>query len=276
MIVSGGSEPGPGYHLAALATAVLLITLTGLLDDLRGLSVKLRLAMQTISAVLVAATLPPDIALMPAGGWLVVERVIETGVLISFMNITNFIDGLDEISIAHALPALVGSGVILWSDPATPWVASLAALAAGALIGFWPWNRHTARLFLGDSGSLPLGLLLGYLVLLLLGRGFVAAAILLCLYPLADGFWTLGRRFLAGKPLTHGHREHCYQRAVARGLPVRAVSGTVFLLGLALAGLAILSAHAVWPVAALACVGLGALLTAAVLRHFAVGFGAKP
>ena len=55
-----------------------------------------------------------------------------------------------------------------------------------------------ARLFLGDSGSLPLGLLLGYVVLLLLGRGFLAAAALICLYPLADGFWTLLRRLLAG------------------------------------------------------------------------------
>jgi UDP-N-acetylmuramyl pentapeptide phosphotransferase/UDP-N-acetylglucosamine-1-phosphate transferase len=272
----GAASAGPLRHLAALGAAVSIVVIIGLLDDLHGLSVKLRLAAQAIAALLVTATLPEGIALLPPGGWQVFERVAEAGMLVCFMNITNFIDGLDEISVAHAVPAFGATGIILAGNALAPWATPLTALAAGALIGFWPWNRHVARLFLGDSGSLPLGLLLGYGVLLLLGRGFPAAAVLICLYPLADGFWTLLRRLLAGKPLSHGHREHCYQRATARGLPVRAVSGSVFLLALALAALAVLAAHASSPVAAIALVALGALLTGAVLRYFAAGFGPRP
>jgi UDP-N-acetylmuramyl pentapeptide phosphotransferase/UDP-N-acetylglucosamine-1-phosphate transferase len=268
-------DSGVAIHLGALAVAVSIMVIIGLLDDLRGLSVKLRLAAQAIAALLVTATLPAGIALLPPGGWQILERAAEAGLLVCFMNITNFIDGLDEISIAHAVPALGGAGLILAGDALAPWTTPLAALAIGALLGFWPYNRHVARLFLGDSGSLPLGLLLGYVVLLLLGRGFLAAAALICLYPLADGFWTLLRRLLAGKTLTHSHREHCYQRATARGMPVRKVSGSVFLLALALAALAMLSAHAPSAVAALGCVALGTLLTAAVLRYFSVGPGAR-
>jgi len=267
------ASAAPIRHLAALAAAVSIVVIIGLLDDLHGLSVKSRLAAQAIAALLVTATLPAGIALLPPGIWQIVERAAEAGLLVCFMNIVNFIDGLDEISVAHALPAFAAAGIILAGDALAPWMTPLAALAAGALIGFWPWNRHVARLFLGDSGSLPLGLMLGYVVLLLLGRGFLAAAVLVCLYPLADGFWTLLRRLLAGKPLTHGHREHCYQRATARGLPVRAVSGSVFLLALMLGGLAVLSAHVSSLGAALGCVALGLLLTGAVLRYFAAGFG---
>jgi hypothetical protein len=76
--------------------------------------------------------------------------------------------------------------------------------------------------------------------------------------------------------LTHGHRDHCYQRATARGLPVRAVSRSVFLLALALAALAVLSTHAPSGVTTLGCVALGMLLTGAVMRYFAAGFGMRP
>jgi UDP-N-acetylmuramyl pentapeptide phosphotransferase/UDP-N-acetylglucosamine-1-phosphate transferase len=269
------ASAGPVRHLAALAAAVSIMVMIGLLDDLLGLSVVLLLAAQAIAALLVTATLPAGIALLPPGGWQILERAAEAGLLVCFMNIVNFIDGLDEISVAHAVPAFGATGIILAGDALAPWATPLTALAAGAQIGFWPWNRHVARLFLGDSGSLPLGLMLGYVVLLLLGRGFLAAAALICLYPLADGFWTLLRRLRAGKPLTHGHREHCYQRATARGLPVRAVSGSVFLLALMLGGLAVLSVHMSSFIAALGCVALGLLLTGAVLRYFAAGFGPR-
>ena len=82
----------------------------------------------------------------------------------------------------------------------------MALALLGAMLGFAPFNRPVAQLFLGDVGSLPIGLLLGWLLVLLAGRGHLAAALLLPLYYLADATITLLRRLanrravLAGAP----------------------------------------------------------------------------
>ena len=88
---------------------------------------------------------------------------------------------------------------------ALPGDAALVALAlCGAMVGFAPFNRPVARLFLGDVGSLPIGLLLGWLLILLAGSGHLAAALLLPLYYLADATITLLRRSANGEPVLAG------------------------------------------------------------------------
>jgi UDP-N-acetylmuramyl pentapeptide phosphotransferase/UDP-N-acetylglucosamine-1-phosphate transferase len=88
------------------------------------------------------------------------------------------------------------------------------------IIGLAPFNRPVARLFLGDVGSLPIGLLLGWLLVLLAGHGYLAAALLLPLYYLTDATITLLRRLMRSVPITQAHRSHYYQRALANGLSV--------------------------------------------------------
>ena len=109
------------------------------------------------------------------------------------------------------------------------------------MIGFAPFNRPVAKLFLGDVGSLPIGLLLGWLLLLLAGRGYLAAALLLPLYYLADASITLIRRFMNGEPVMHAHRSHFYQQALDKGFTVYQILGRVFALNLALGALAFLT-----------------------------------
>ena len=88
------------------------------------------------------------------------------------------------------------------------------------MIGFAYFNRPVARLFLGDVGSLPIGLLLGWLLLLLAANGHLAAALLMPLYYLADATITLLRRLFRGEPVWHAHRTHFYQLATDRGFTV--------------------------------------------------------
>ena len=102
-----------------------------------------------------------------------------------------------------------------------------------------------ARLFLGDVGSLPIGLLLGWLLVLLAGNGHLAAALLLPLYYLADATLTLLRRIANGEPFWQAHRTHFYQRATDRGFSVPAIVARVFAVNVALVALAI--GTVVWP-----------------------------
>ena len=130
------------------------------------------------------------------------------------------------LTIAAALGALPGEG-------------SLVAVAlGGALLGFAPFNKPVARIFLGDVGSLPIGLLMFWLLLLLAGAGHLAAALLLPLYYVADATVTLIRRFRAGEQITQAHRSHFYQRALDRGLSVRMIIARVVFMNVALIVLA--------------------------------------
>jgi UDP-N-acetylmuramyl pentapeptide phosphotransferase/UDP-N-acetylglucosamine-1-phosphate transferase len=148
---------------------------------------------------------------------------------------------------------------------ALPANATLIALAlCGAMIGFAPLNRPVAQVFLGDVGSLPLGLLLGWL-LILLAEKHLAAALLLPLYYVADATVTLLRRLVNGENVMQAHRSHFYQRAMSNDFSVYAIIGRVLFLNLvliALAGLTIATDSLAVQIAALAagCVLVGWLL----------------
>jgi UDP-N-acetylmuramyl pentapeptide phosphotransferase/UDP-N-acetylglucosamine-1-phosphate transferase len=107
------------------------------------------------------------------------------------------------------------------------------------MIGFGVFNRPVARIFLGDVGSLPIGLVLGWLLVLLAGHGGRIAAILLPLYYLADSTITLIRRVLRGEKVWQVHRSHFYQRATDNGFTVLEIVSRIFFVNILLAALAL-------------------------------------
>ena len=103
-----------------------------------------------------------------------------------FVNLVNFMDGLDWMTVVEVVPITAALAVHRLVR-LLPWQNTVISLAlCGATIGFAFFNRPVAKLFLGDVGSLPIGLLLGWLLLVLAASGGRAAAALLPLYYLAD------------------------------------------------------------------------------------------
>jgi UDP-N-acetylmuramyl pentapeptide phosphotransferase/UDP-N-acetylglucosamine-1-phosphate transferase len=145
----------------------------------------------------------------------------------------------------------------------------VALILCGAMIGFAPFNRPVAKLFLGDVGSLPIGLLVGWLLTLLAGNGHLAAALLLPLYYLLDTGVTLVRRTMNGESITQAHRSHFYQRAVDGGMTVSQVVARVFTLNLALIALAAATLALPSPIFHAACLATGIVLVALLLVRFA-------
>jgi UDP-N-acetylmuramyl pentapeptide phosphotransferase/UDP-N-acetylglucosamine-1-phosphate transferase len=141
----------------------------------------------------------------------------------------------------------------------------------GAILGFAPFNKPVAKLFLGDVGSLPIGLLLTWLLLQAATRGHVAAALLLPLYYLADATITLGRRLIAGERVWQAHRSHFYQRALDGGFTVPEVVARVFAVNLALVALAFATIAARSPFWSLACLAAGGGIVGWLLTRFARG-----
>src|SRR6185295_14791713 len=123
----------------------------------------------------------------------------------------------DWMSVAEIVPLTAGLTIFGVMGELPRDATMVAASLFGAILGFAPFNRPVARLFLGDVGSLPIGLLLAWMLVLLAANGHFATAILLPLYYLADATITLLHRFKRGAPITEAHRDHFYQRAVDSG-----------------------------------------------------------
>src|SRR5207245_7355384 len=125
-----------------------------------------------------------------------------------------------------------------------------------------------AKVFLGDVGSLPIGLLVGWCLLELAYHGQFAAALLLPLYYLADASLTLLRRMLRREEFWSAHRSHFYQKATDNGFTVMQVVSRVFALNLLLAVLAIASTMARSTAATVACLVAGLVAVAIVIYSF--------
>jgi len=257
-------------QLAALSMAALALALVGAVDDILGLGAPLRLVLQTLAVAAVLATLPVNTSVMPE-----FPRAFEFTILLVggvwIVNLVNFMDGIDWMTVAEVVP-ITAAITLLGLIGAAPPTAVLVALALlGGMIGFAPFNRPIAKLFLGDVGSLPIGLMLGWMLLLLASRGHVAAALLLPLYYLADATITLGRRLARGERVWQAHRTHFYQRALDGGFTVNDVVVRVFVLNIALAILALVSAIEPDLRVDLATLALGGALVAWLLITFARG-----
>jgi UDP-N-acetylmuramyl pentapeptide phosphotransferase/UDP-N-acetylglucosamine-1-phosphate transferase len=227
-------------QVAAVVAAALLLAVMGFADDIRGIGAALRLALQIVAVGLVIFTLPDDARLAPMLPW-GIERALLLLAGVWFINLVNFMDGLDWMTVAEVAP-VAGGLAIAGAVGLLPPLATLVAFAlAGAMIGFAPFNRPVASLFLGDVGSVPIGLILAWLLFLLAAGGHFAAAVLLPLYYLADATITLGRRLARGERVWDAHRTHFYQRATDNGLAVRAIVGHVLAVNLGLIMLAVVT-----------------------------------
>ena len=247
--------------------ATLVIALVGFADDIRPIPVLPRLALQAavVGAVLLAS--PADLRIFPA--W---PMPIERGLLLIaglwFVNLVNFMDGLDLMTVAEAVP-IAGAMMLLGWLGIVPVASTLIAAAlCGAMLGYAPFNKPVARVFLGDVGSLPIGLLLGWSLLQLGFQHHLAAALLLPLYYLMDATITLLRRMARREPFWDAHRTHFYQRATDHGFTVARVVGEVFALNIVLAALALTTVLLNSPLGNVVALAAGVLAVVVVLRRF--------
>jgi UDP-N-acetylmuramyl pentapeptide phosphotransferase/UDP-N-acetylglucosamine-1-phosphate transferase len=263
-------QGGDVRQLLALTMGAALLAVVGGIDDIRGLAPLPRLIAQCAAVGLVIALLPPDLRLLPMLPW----WIEATGLLIGgiwFVNLTNFMDGIDWMTVAEVVP-VTGAIVLLGLLGIVPPLPTLVALALlGAMLGFAPFNKPVARLFLGDVGSLPIGLVLGWLLLRVAGRGELAAALILPLYYVADATLTLIRRMAAGEPIWQAHRSHFYQRAIDGGFSVPEIVAHVFAVNLALVGFALIAVATTSRMISLAALIVGAVLVGWLLLRFARG-----
>jgi UDP-N-acetylmuramyl pentapeptide phosphotransferase/UDP-N-acetylglucosamine-1-phosphate transferase len=268
---AGGRLPdAENASVAIVLGAAVFVAAVGAVDDLRAIAVSPRLLLQMLAVVMVLVALPADLRLLPVLPWWVERALLAIGCL-WFVNLTNFMDGIDWMTVAEVVPLAVGLVVLGMLDALPAHATAVAAALAGAVVGFAPFNRPVAGLFLGDVGSLPIGLLLAWLLVLLGGQGHLAAAVLLPLYYVADATITLLRRIINREPFWLAHRSHFYQRATDNGFSVVEIVRRVFLVNVALVMLAVATVLANGPLIVSLAVLCGVATVAWLLVSFSRG-----
>ena len=228
-------------QIPLIAGIAIALSVLSWIDDLKGLSPALRLVAH-LSAAGLAIKFAPFQGLIFQGYLGAPADMVFTAIIWAwFINLFNFMDGIDGISGVQSSTICAGVIVIGYLVPGLNVYAPYAAILLGASLGFLVWNWPPAKIFLGDVGSAPIGFLLGWILLSLASAGQWAAALILPGYYLADATITLVRRAVHGERVWRAHREHFYQKAVASGLSHGWVTGAVMISGILLAGIAAVS-----------------------------------
>lgn len=251
--------------IIAIAVGGTLVFILGLIDDLESIKAKYKLITQVLAGC-AAYSLGVRVKQIPIPqNWdidlgflhLVGGHPIELGWfslpltvlwLVGVANAVNLIDGMDGL--AAGVSAI--SALTIWSvalGVSKPYAALMAAVVAGALLGFLRWNFNPARIFLGDSGAYLTGFILAAISVTGVIKGEGAAStivvptsllvIFILFFPLLDTSWAVVRRLAKGKSIFSPDRQHIHHRLLDAGLDQKKVAYVIYffsaLLGLAAA-----------------------------------------
>ncbi len=258
---------GIDRNLIGVLLGGLILVVTGTIDDRYDLNPWLKLALQTLATlVVVAFGVRIHWIANPLGGLNIVignwTYLLVPLWLLLMINVMNWFDGLDGLTPGLAIIASIAI-VFLSLAPSVnqPATALLAATLAGAALGFLPANWNPARIFLGDSGSMFLGYMVGVFAIIS-GAKFATAALVLGI-PIFDAVWVVGRRLLAGQPIWKADKKHLHHRFLDAGFSPRATAAILYAIA-TIFGLIALSSGTQTKVAAIGWL-LGVMVILAML-----------
>jgi UDP-GlcNAc:undecaprenyl-phosphate GlcNAc-1-phosphate transferase len=276
-------------ELEAVALAALVVAAVGLVDDVRGLSAPGKLAGQVLAAgLLVLAGVQLLYFYFPGQGVLSLSPDLAVPLTVlwvtAMVNAVNLIDGLDGLAAgivaigAVSFFAYLVFGPTAASEPSS--AAVLSAIAAGAALGFLPWNTHPARIFMGDTGSGLLGVLMAAATVAGVGRnpfgpsgGDLAAIaipvvlpLLVLAIPFLDVVLAIVRRMRRGLGIHHADKEHIHHRLMDIGHTHRQAVLLMYLWSALISGCALAVAFIDGRLLVLAIVASAVLLAAVLPR----------
>jgi UDP-GlcNAc:undecaprenyl-phosphate GlcNAc-1-phosphate transferase len=250
------SEP-IGVFLAGTVIVAL-----GSYDDLRGIAVPAKIAGQILAAgLLILAGVQlfyfwlPGIGLLSLGPDLAVPLTIIW--VVAMINAVNLIDGLDGLAAGVVAIAAVAFFAYAITSQATRFEEATPAglfcvVLAGAALGFLPHNFNPAKIFMGDSGSMLLGLILAAATISGVGRTNsptnaelaalampIAIPLLVLAVPFTDVIWAIARRMRRKRPVYRPDKEHIHHRLLDIGHSHRAAVLLMYLWSALLASLAL-------------------------------------
>lgn len=267
-----------------LLGGLAILFTVGVIDDIRNLSAWQKLMWQVIAAAVVLAggigivvitnplggTIALDIWRIPVSigplsfNILPLANTVSLLWIVGMINVVNFLDGMDGLATGVAAIAAWLLFVFAIGPVATNAVVALAAIILlGSLLGFLPYNFHPARIFMGDSGSYVVGMLLA--LLSIYSESKIAIGVVVLGFAIFDAVWTVARRLINKQSPFQPDRRHLHHMIFDSGL-FNHRQTVLILYGVALAiATAVLVAGVVWALVVTAILLAG--LTTAVKIH---------
>ena len=234
-----------------LITGATLIVLLGIVDDIKGISPRVKLLGQVLVALSVLPfgisvdfiTNPINADILQLGYWSIPVTVFW---LVAVTNAVNLIDGLDGLAGGTSLIAAITLAVVSWTQwrvfglPEQMQIVMLALILAASLLGFLRYNFNPAKIFLGDTGSMMLGFCLSAMSVMGLTKKATVISVIIPLVilgiPLLDTVFAVVRRYNKHQPIFQADKDHLHHRLLALGLShkqaVLAIYGVSIILGL--------------------------------------------
>ena len=273
---------GVDKHMAAIWLGSLVIVASMFYDDIKALKAWQKLSFQIVAVIIIIASgIGIDTITNPFGNPIDLNSVyipiltwndivyhfsfwsdlLTLIWIVGIMNILNFVDGVDGlaggVSIIAALTIFMLSLAATVSQPQT---AMIAIILAGSALGFLVWNFPPAKIFMGDTGSMFLGFILG--VLTLISGGKLATVFLVMGFPIIDGLLVVGRRIRRREnPFTTPDKTHLHHRFLKAGFNSRQAVFALYIISAAFAWVALRSTTFNKLIAALILVALVVILT---------------
>jgi UDP-GlcNAc:undecaprenyl-phosphate GlcNAc-1-phosphate transferase len=252
-------------ELDAAFVAATVVVVLGVVDDTRGVTALGKLAGQVLAAGLVVllgvqllyfyfpgpgvVSPSPDVAVPLTVLWIV-----------ALMNAVNLVDGLDGLAAGMVAIAAIAFFAYFRTPDGTEQAsvaALVSAIVAGVAIGFLPWNFHPAKIFMGDSGALMLGLLMAVATISGVGQNLegpsggdlaviaipIVIPLLVLAVPLLDVVLAIIRRMRKGIGIAHADKEHIHHRLMDIGHSHRQAVLLMYLWGALIAAAALVVAY---------------------------------
>jgi UDP-GlcNAc:undecaprenyl-phosphate GlcNAc-1-phosphate transferase len=234
--------------LLALLAGGAIACFVGLTDDIFSIKPSQKILGQTVAAiVLIVAGIVPNLEViadalalpLPDSIELVLQVLIVMFFVVGATNSLNLLDGLDGLcggvtAIITLAMLILATHLATWGvdDTANPVRIILCLGLVGGVCGFLPFNRHPAKIFMGDAGSMLLGFEIAALMMLFwqhIPRWSLAAAVAFGL-PILDTATALVRRLINKRPLFVSDRGHIYDQMIDRGIPLKKTVAVCYLL----------------------------------------------
>ena len=208
--IASGLDGSPAMLVGVVTIAAAAFAALGFVDDLRHLSAGIRAAVQVLLGLLTCGFL-----VVVAGGptWLFVLGPLAVA---GYVNVTNFMDGVNTVSGLHG--GVAGfSFAVVGIFAGVPWLMASGACVGVAFLAFVPWNVLGSGMFLGDVGSYLLGAVVSLNAVAAVAVGVPLVAVVGPLVPyLVDTSTTLARRVAKGERWHEAHATHIYQKLARR------------------------------------------------------------
>lgn len=242
-------------ELLGILIGVTIIVMVGIVDDVKAISAKYKLAAQVTAALIVVYSgVTIDFINFPlaktASGLVFLQAFripITVFWIVGITNTVNLIDGLDGLAAGVSTIASLSLAAVAFGAGQSS-IAILLVILAGATTGFLPYNFNPAQIFMGDTGSLAIGFLLATIsvegVIKTAATIAVAIPVLALGVPIFDTAFAIIRRLINGRPIMEADKGHLHHRLLDHGFSQKQTVLTLYVISTVLGGSAVVISNA--------------------------------